>query len=199
MPHVRNNVHVSGKLIREGETFGNIIQLIIGITVAEKILPVTVEVQKNYWETFKANFPDRYKSVSVSGILNAERIDGNMTYKVFVTEPTSISCFNNILNGSLNETQTVFYGPVRLKKKFDFDTESKLYLKRMIFETAEKGQNPTSFEAVALRSAAPYFDEINEGEMLLLRANYVLDKKKEDYPPYWRVSRLTKASSCFFI
>lgn len=180
----KNNVRVSGQLVKE-ESINeriDIVRLIVGIETKGIILPVPVLIDTEQWETFKEDFPDKYYSVKVSGQLKAFRTQEGTQYIIKAGEK-SISCFHNVLHSSLDESESQFFGVVTLKKKFDFDTNTKLYLKRMLFETDTR--HPTVFEAMALRSSAPYFDNINEGDQLLLRANFVLDKNGN--PPYWRI------------
>ena len=60
-----------------------------------------------------------------------------------------------------------------------------MYLKRMVFETIGSG-SPIIFEAIALRSIAPHFDEIEEGAEFTLRAIYI--SNNDDHAPYWKIT-----------
>ena len=191
MVNQRNNVHVSGYVQSEKEHDSKNYQLIVGIETNNQILPVTVIVEKEQWEKFKSDFPAKYKSATISGQLQAFRDETGTHYAIKAGE-RSINCFHNILNQALDESESQFHGRVRLERKFDFDTSSNLYLKRLLFRT--DSVHPVFFEAMALRGAAPFFDNINEGDCMYLRANYVLDKSGK--PPYWRIKHKPQACAC---
>lgn len=174
----RNNVHISGNLVKETEKKE-------GKTILEMASPthISAMVEAEQWDRFKSEYPN-IKTISLSGILNRQIVNGNTTYFINVINDNSICCFHNLLDDDF-DLKTRFSGAVRLKKKFNFDIESHMYLKRLIFETIGSGI-PTTFEAVALRSIAPYFDEIEEGDELILKAIYV--STDDGYNPYWRIT-----------
>ena len=157
----------------------------------EQVLPIPVLVEKGQWEKFKSDFPAKYKSVTISGQLQTYRDEEGTHYAIKAGE-RAINCFHNILHQTLDESESQFHGVVKLERKFDFDTSSNLYLKRLLFRT--NSAHPVFFEAMALRGAAPFFDNINEGDCLYLRANYVLDKSGN--PPYWRIKHKPQACAC---
>lgn len=171
----KNNVHVSGIVLNEEIITSSEIKIVIGI---EEALTFPVVIQKKSWEKFKKIYPE-CKSVTFFGQLRTFRKStGSIEYSI---EASSVSCFHNILQDSLlNESGSQFHGIVTLQKKFDFEPESKLFLKRMVFKTDDR---PVYLEATALRSIAPYFEDINEGEKMILRANYMFD----NHQPYWRI------------
>ena len=174
---MKNNVHVSGILLYEEKIDYITTRLTLQTkTTDNKIIPVKVIVATNDWESFKMKCPNNYNSISVDGFLDRKG-------KETIIKGTFIGCFFNILEGTLNETGTKFYGPATLKKKLDFGNNANLFVRRMAFETT----NGVILETIAMRSSAPYFDQINEGDRILLKASYVADKK-EDFPPYWRIS-----------
>lgn len=174
---MKNNIFASGDLLEE-RCFDSVSTL---LTVdinngSDIILPVLTLVDLKDWERFKESFPNNYKSVTVHG-----QIKKNASNQFFI-EANGLCCFHNLLK---MEAASEFSGIVRLKKKFNFDTSSRLYLKRMVFETMPYKSSPVCFEATALRGIAPYFDEIEEGDIMYLKASYVTDSNGN--PPYWRV------------
>ena len=173
-----NNVHISGSLIREVEKKEG--KMLLEIASPTQINAI-VEAKK--WYKFKSEYPN-IQTISVSGILNKKILDGTVVYIVNVVNDNSIGCFHNIFDNDF-DFKTNFFGTVILKKKFQFETESNMYLKRMVFETTGSGL-PTTFEAVALRSFASYFDEIEEESKLILKAVYV--SKNDGYDPYWKIT-----------
>ena len=182
----KNNVHVSGNVLGERYLKNNTVQITVGIQNEKFSLPINVLAPAETWKKFKAEFPENSDSVTISGKLLTKRsqVDGALKYLI---KANSITCFHNILQDSLDESETAFHGLVRLKKKIKFDNNSNLYLNRMVFEIVDNDliKQPVIFEARALRGAAPYFDNIQEGEELVLRANYVKDRS--DNPPYWKI------------
>ena len=171
-----NNVHVSGNVLAE-KVLNSKSQLEVGIETGNNVIPITAIVKNAQWEKFKKDYPDRHNAVTISGQLQILR-DG------YVVQADSITCFHNILQDELNESGCQFHGRVRLKKKFDFDTKSNLFLKRLILET--DSAQPVRIEAMALRGAASSFEEIEEGQELFVKANLVMDNQG-DHPPYWRI------------
>lgn len=178
----KNNVHVSGQLIEERTLSPSTVQILIGVKQANGEVPFNVVIDQEQWKKFKNDFPGKYNSVTVSGQLQAHRDTNGMNYSIKAGNG-SITRFHNILQDY--ESVSQFYGPVILEKKFDFDTTSNLYLRRMVFKTCTN--HPVYFEAMALRGAVPYFDDINEGDRLILKANFVKDANGK--PPYWRIKR----------
>lgn len=176
---MKNNIFASGDLLEERCLDSVSTLLTVNINNDDNIaLPVMTLVDLKEWEKFKKAFPSDYKSLTVHG-----QIKKNASNHQFFIEANGICCFHNLLE---MEAESEFSGIVRLKKKFNFDTSSRLYLKRMVFETLPYlNGSPVSFEATALRGIAPYFDEIKEGDIMYLKANYVTDSNGN--PPYWRV------------
>lgn len=187
---IKNNVHVSGLVISERVIDTKTVKVTVGINANDTVLPVVTIVDDLAWEKFKDSFPNTYTSVTISGQLQSVRDDQGAT--LYSIRANSISCFHNVLAETLDETVSQFHGVVILKRKFDFDTASKLYLKRMLFETIHP-ERPAVFEAMALRGAAPYFDSFKEGEKMVLKANYVIDKSGK--PPYWRIKHQPESLS----
>ena len=180
----KNNVQVSGLVESERAISDQVTRLDVAIISENHTLYVTANILTEQWESFKDEFPDRCNSVTISGLLEAEKSDGMFHY---IIRANHVNCFDDSLDG-LNESQFLFTGVVELKEKFDFNPSSKLLLKRLRFETVE---HSTRFEAVALRSIASRFDTINEGDRLFVKAIYVVDKKF-GYPPYWKISTSPK-------
>ena len=179
----KNNIHVNGYVQKEIYfSESNFVLITVGVPVNDKLLQIQVITDKQYWENFKKSFPKNYNSISVSGKLKTNR---NAATSDYIIQANSISCFHNLLGDNFDETEATFHGIVKLKKKFEFGTNSKLYLKKMVFETVDIAKKNVTFEAMALRSAAPYFDTIEEGEEIVLKADYTLDKNGN--PPYWRI------------
>ena len=175
-----NNVHVSGKIINKKILNEKFIQLELGIESNEKIIPISTKILLKEWNRLIKSFPE-IQSISISGTLfkDYEPEYDEEKYIIKTLKTNSLSCFHNLLSDSLNESKICFYGPVTLQKKLNYTTNSQLILKRMIFETEEN----VVFEATAIRSLALFFDNIEEGAKLLLKANYIIDKK--GFAPYW--------------
>lgn len=169
----RNNVHVNGELKR----FEKIGTEFIGLQL-ENPVPILATVPIEQWNRFVSLYPEE-KNLSLSGVLN--RIENQNI--INVVNDNSIGRFHNIL-GEV-ETEIKFKGDVKLLRKFPFSTESKLYLMRMVFLTLDS--NPTSFEAIAVRSIVPYFEEIKEGTKMELQAS-LMAEKSDRFQPYWRVT-----------
>lgn len=168
----KNNVQVSGEL-KDFHTNDEFAQLLL-----ENPIPIVVIIPLTIWNKFNFSHPEE-KNLSLSGVLDKENKTNE--YVVKIVNDNSISCFHNLLG---NEAETTFSGSVILKKKFDFNTDSKMYLKRMIFETIDF--EPITFEAVAIRSIVSYFDNIEEGTKLKIKASFTLSK--DGLPPYWRIT-----------
>lgn len=177
----RNNVHVSGKVLAEERFLQGFYHVTIGINSSNSLLTVIVQIDAPQWEQFKQEFPDKCNSVTISGRLRTLRIGDNIQY-IIQAGKNSISCFHNFFD---DESGSQFYGLVKLRKKFDFDTKSKMYLKRLVFEICDSTTRNVYFEAIALRGTAPYFDNIEEGEIMFLKASFVIDENGN--PPYWRI------------
>ena len=167
----KNNVHVSGVVLGEQALTPKESQLEVSI---KEGLILTVKIENALWEKFKQSHPE-HDGVTFSGQLQWFR-DG------YVIKANAVSCFYNVLKDVMDDSVCQFHGKVRLQRKFNFNTNS-LYLKRMIFETDDAF--PVKFEGVALRGISPYFDDISEGEDLIIKANLVSDKNGR--PPYWRI------------
>ncbi len=184
---VKNNVHTSGYLISEEIGEYNV-RLVIGIIVLQKNLEVYADIPIPIWEKYKSDFPRDFFSISVSGILKTEQNDdGTLKYIIKVTPKNgSVRHFDNVLEESLNETTLFFSGPVELKEKFDFNPKSNLFLKRMVFKTV--GCHSVFFEAMAFRRIAQYFESIQEGDIITLKANYTIDNN-DCHLPYWKVNK----------
>lgn len=189
----KNNVQVSGCVFREDVATTNTTQIMVGI----ENLKIPVLVNTKEWEHFKEQYPDNYTSITVSGELKKYWNDARYEYMIKAGDACSLNCFHNVLQGYLDESKIQFQGVVRLKgcdPNVEEDGEnqksepSRLYLKRLIFET--DSQYPVSFEAIALRKVVPYFEEIKEGSRLFLKADYIVDR--EGYPPYWKVKAIPK-------
>lgn len=190
MVRLANNVHVSGQVLQEVRTDSGCVNLMIGVATADinTLLPIWATVDVEKWKLFKSNFPD-FSSVTISGQLQYRQNPIHPGEKVPYIIGESVSCFHNELADLLDESKSEFRGVVRLRKKFNFGGSSSLHLIRMLFETTSTPS--VSFEATALRGAAPYFDEIGEGEKVFLKADYVLDQNGN--PPYWRIKHRPEA------
>ena len=170
----RNNVHVNGELKWLDECDGSeFVKLRLGNST-----PIMATVPKRKWEEFQSKYPNE-RNLSISGVLNRLE-DGNNL--VSVINDNSIGLFHDVLGEGM-ETIPVFCGAVRLVKKFTFNTVTKLYLMRMIFTTIDS--TPTTFEAVAVRSIVPYFEKIEEGTTMYLKAMLMHDEK---FHPYWKIT-----------
>ena len=160
----KNNVHVSGELLTENPSGTTATRLMIGIPVDNStILPVWALVNQIQWNKFKSEYNPRF--VTIAGQLQHISRNGEDCPCIKATStPTSITQFYNGLIPILDESKCQFHGAVVLKKKFDFDTPTKLYLKRIILESCS---NPSyTFEAVTLRGITSCFDNIQEGTSL---------------------------------
>lgn len=178
MNHQKNNVHVSGILSKERV---NDKEVSLEISICNTQIKSVIE--RCIWEKYKDQFPNEYQSLTISGVLQSERNDeGRLKY---IIKAANIGHFHNVLVEELDERSSQFCGLVKLKKKFDFDTSSKLLLKRLLFETISSEKQV--LEAVALRGIVPYFDNIQEGSVLMLKADYVADKNGNQY---WRVNHI---------
>jgi len=167
----KNNVHVSGIVMEEEALTSKESQLRVGI---KDDLNLTVKIENVLWEKFKQSHPE-HDGVTFSGQLQWFR-------EGYVIKANAVTCFYNVLKDVMDDSVCQFYGKVTLQRKFDFNTNH-LYLKRMVFET--DNPSPVKFEGVALRGISPYFDDIQEGENLIIKANLVSDKNGR--PPYWRI------------
>lgn len=168
----RNNVQISGEIL-SSEDKKNTIFLLIGIS--RDLIPIKVIIDRLLWENFKKNFPEA-KSITVNGQLISKKGE-------FAIKTSQIRLFHNDLSEVLDESGINFHGKVQLSKKFDFQPKNHLYLKRMIFKT-----DISSFEATALRSIATFFNDIEEGDTIILKATYVIDQSQKN-PPYWRIQQ----------
>jgi len=166
----KNNVHVSGIVKGEQALTPKESQLEVSI----KGLIITIKIETALWEKFKQSYPE-HDSVTFSGQLQWFR-------EGYVVKANAVSCFHNVLKDVMDDSICQFYGKVTMEKKFDFNTNS-LLLKRMVFETEDP--SPVKFEGVALRGISPYFDNVQEGETLVIKANLVSDKNGR--PAYWRI------------
>ena len=178
----KNNVHINGTLISEYNLSSSKVKLLIK-TENLKQLPIIAIIGRKQWEGFKKAFPNSYKSLSISGILTKISNSNEVKYLINVTNDNSISCFHSIKE--LNESGLDFSGTVKLIKKLDFTLESKLFLKKIILETTS--EPPIKFEVTVLRSVAHYFDEIEEGTILKIKASYVCDLT---HPPCWKMNSI---------
>ena len=169
-----NNVHINGIVTRQevNEDASS-----YELTIEANSIPTKVSLERAIWENFQNQFPGQV-SVSISGQLQTAKTEGSK----YSVKGNSVACFRNYLG---NQAEISFDGTVKLRKKFDFNTDSKLFLKRLLLSTDIAEQRPVTFEAMALRSCAPYFDEIDEGEKLQIKANFVKDDSGN--PPFWRI------------
>ena len=175
--NIRNNVHVNGGEIKrsfEGKRF---------VELQLDSVPVTIQIPIKQWEKFSSEYPNA-KKLSVFGVLNKLE---NVANSIRVVNDNSIGLVHNILEDE-NEPSINFNGAVKLIKKFPFNTASKLYLMRMIFETVDYYQ--ARFEATAVRSFVPYFEIIPEGTTIELKARLITDEKNTF--PYWKVTNQPK-------
>ena len=179
----RNNVHVSGKVLQENQVTPYTTHLIVGIN---DNLSIPVLVQCEQWERFKENSSDT-SAVTISGKLKEYQDSDQYRFAIDAKgfHSMNLTCFQNLLKDYLDESGIYFEGPVRLLSKSDYNTDSELLLKNLTFETCTR--YPIVFEAVALRKLAPFFDKIEEGTKLYIKAD--LFRK---YPPYWRVKAIPK-------
>lgn len=187
----RNNVQISGQILREDVLERNV-QVMVGIDNLSTAVPVLIS--QKVWNKFKDNFSEEPKSITVSGELNDYWVNRDFDFAIKANRKNSVICFHNMLQEYLDESGIKFEGIVKLKAKIGFDSDSSLLVKRMLFETVSK--YPVTFAATALRKFAPYFDDLEPGTELVIKADYVPLTGKDDccHKYYWRIRSIPTLS-----
>lgn len=177
---MENNVEVSGIIVKDVESTNTTLLKVLVDSIDSTI---DVSISSCTWENFKKAFPKNYKAVDICGVLAPSW--GEKGDSMYAVNATSVTCFHNLLKpGGFNGSLIKFRGKATLQKKFEFSTNSNLYLKKVALTTVPGN---VSLEVEAIRDASNYFNEIKEGDVLIVEAVFAQGAK--DSYPCWRVKK----------